>query len=224
MHYVPCLCLQAVLRCPGNTDGGWRARIQKTINLWQQLETEISHSFTPGCCQKTSLFTLAAVVLFLCPEASVFYLIPACGPDRSGSDRTTVSAVGGTPTSASICSAAMYDATPRIALARTGVCRSKERERLPLCYFFFKFIFNFYFLLQGEATDHSTQPVSTGQCSLSSALEEIEESERSGTWSLTPLNGETWRAQVRRRREGAPRVLLCYLMFITQTPCNLCFH
>lgn len=144
VHYVPCLCLQAVLRCPGNTDGGWRARIQKTINLWQQLETEISHSFSPGCCQKTSLFTLAAVVLFLCPEASVFYLIPACGPDRSGSDRTTVSAVGGTPTSASICSAAMYDATPRIALARTGVCRSKERERLPLCYFFIFYLFLFF--------------------------------------------------------------------------------
>lgn len=147
MHYVLCLCLQAVLRCPGNTDGGWRARIQKTINLWQQLETEISHSFSPGCCQKTSLFPLAAVLLFLCPEASVFYLIPACGPDRSGSDRTTVSAVGGTPTSASICFHLLSSHVRRHAADRVSAHRRVQVQGArtpPFMLFFILFLFLFF--------------------------------------------------------------------------------
>lgn len=88
VHNVLRLCLQAVHRCPGNTDGGWRARIQKTINLWQQLETEMSQSLCPGCSQRTSLFPLAALVQPLGPGVSVFYFIPNlwAGPFRAGPD------------------------------------------------------------------------------------------------------------------------------------------
>lgn len=91
MHYVLRSCLQAVHRCPGNTDGGWRARIQKTINLWQQLQTEISRSFCPGFSQRRSLFPH---VHPLCPRSLVFYLIPTmwAGPVRTGPDRSSASA------------------------------------------------------------------------------------------------------------------------------------
>lgn len=133
MHYVLCLCLQAVHRCPGNTDGGWRARIQKTINLWQQLETEISHSFRPGFRQRRSLFPLAALVHPLCPGALVFYFIPepVC---RTSPDWTRA---------ALVCSCWWHShiffhllssshvrrcAADRVSLVRTGVCRSKEPE------------------------------------------------------------------------------------------------
>lgn len=41
----PCVDLGCMHTCRRSlvaqeTDGGWRARIQKTVNLWQQLETE----------------------------------------------------------------------------------------------------------------------------------------------------------------------------------------
>lgn len=106
----------------------------------------------------------------------------------------------------------MQDAAPRIALVSAHRrVQVQEARRSPAKYF------------TAGVSWSRIHPESTAECCLLSALEE-QVKRRSIRQKWTPLDGETWWAQVRRRKEGAPRFWLCYQMFKIQTHFDVCFH